>query len=333
MLIFANPGVFLFLLTAPLFFVLRRLGILRGAALPLTLSDWGGKSFVWERRLSALALWVCRSLTLAAFALAVTALAGPAIARQEKVYTSHGTEIIFVIDVSPSMAAQDMAGMTRLEAAKEAIRFLTQEQNGAAYGLALTASEAVLAAPPTLDTAAFAASLDALMVGALGDGSALGDGLSVAVWHLSSSSAPKKCAVLLTDGENNGGSIHPETAAALARSKGITIYAVGIGARGSAPISYSDPLTGAVYSGFLDSQFDEEALRRIAAEGGGNYFSVPSLDSLKTALASIAGREHTAQTWYYRRIEESCYVPLALTALMACVAAWLIRRVYLREVL
>jgi Ca-activated chloride channel family protein len=330
-LTFASPPAFLLLLAAPAFFLLRRLGVLRRAALPLTLSDWGGKSFLWERRISALALAASRLLTLGGFVLTVTALAGPALVTQEKVYTSRGTDIIFVVDVSPSMAAQDVGGMTRLEAAREAIRFLARERDGAAYGLVPTASRAALSVPATLDAAAFAARLDSLMVGELGDGSALGDGLSVAVWHLVSSPAPRKCVVLLTDGENNGGSIHPETAAALARSNGIAVYALGIGTRGPVPISYSDPLTGTVYSGFLDSPFDEDALRRIAAGGGGAYFSILSLNDLGNALSAIADREYAAQTWYYRPVEEPCYAPLALAALLAFAAAWIIRRLYLRE--
>jgi Ca-activated chloride channel family protein len=332
MLTFANPAAFGFLLAIPVLVALRRLGILRGVALPLTLSDWGGKSFRWERRLSAVALAAARFLGLLAFALTVGALADPAISRQEKVYTSRGAEIIFVIDVSPSMAALDMGGLTRLEAAKQCIRFLVRQQEGMACGLTAVASEAALVTPPTLDAGAFEAQLDGLVMGELGEGTALGTGLAVAVYHLSASVSPQKCIVLVTDGENNAGAIHPDTAAQLARDQGIAVYVLGLGGKGSAPISYSDPVTGKVYAGFLDSQFDEDALRHIAAQGGGRYFSASSLEELEAALGSIAGREYVAQTWYFRRNDRRLYSALILAAGIAVIVAWLIRRVYLREI-
>ena len=173
--------------------------------------------------------------------------------------------------------------------------------------------------------------LDSLRIGELGDGTALGTGLSVAVYHLSASSAPKKCIVLLTDGENNAGAIHPNTAARLARSNAVTVYAVGIGTRGSVAINYSDPVTGRTYSGFLESTFDEEPLREIADEGSGNYFAVTSLPDLGHALSSIAGREYVTQSWHNRRIEESFYDRLVLASLAAAALAWIISRLYLRE--
>jgi Ca-activated chloride channel family protein len=331
MLIFSNPAAFLLLLAIPLLFALRWFGVFNSIALPLTLSDWNGKSFRWNSRLSMFALYVSRFLVTAAFVLVVTALANPLISRQERVYTSRGAEIIFVIDTSPSMAAADIANMTRLDAAKQAIQFLTHEQNGMAYGMVPMASEAALAVPPTMDYALFLSQLDALRIGELGDGTALGTGLSVAVYHLSASIAPKKCVVLLTDGENNAGAIHPNTAARLAKTNAVTVYTVGIGTRGAVAITYSDPVTGKTYSGFLDSQFDEEPLREIADEGGGNYFAVTSLPDLEHALASIAGREYVAQSWHNKLIEEYFYDRLVLAALAAAAVAWIIRRLYLRE--
>jgi Ca-activated chloride channel family protein len=331
MLSFSHPAAFLLLLAIPLLFVLRRLDVFGSIALPLTLSDWNGGVFRWNARLSAFALLVSRVLVIAAFVLTVAALANPIISHQERVYTSRGAEIIFVIDTSPSMAASDIANMTRLDAAKQAIRILTREQNGLAYGIVSMASEAALSVPPTMDYALFLSQLESVRIGELGDGTALGTGLSVAVYHLSASTAPKKCIVLLTDGENNAGAIHPNTAARLAKTGEVTVYTVGIGTRGTVAINYSDPVTGRTYSGFLESTFDEEPLREIAAEGGGNYFAVTSIPDLEHALASIAGREYVAQSWHNKAVEEYFYDHLIFAALIAIAAAWIIRRLYLRE--
>ena len=210
---FRNPAAFFLLLLVPALFIARALGVFTRIAFPATLSDWGGKTFEWKGRLRSAASFVSRIFIIAAFAFTVAALADPVVYHQERVYTSRGADILFVVDTSPSMAVKDIANMTRLDAARRAIRTLSLDTGGISFGLVAMATEAAIVVPPTTDRAVFFSRLDALSIGSLGDGTAIGTGLSTAVYHLSSSAAPKKCIVLVTDGENNAGSIHPETAA------------------------------------------------------------------------------------------------------------------------
>ncbi|MDR3311901.1 MAG: VWA domain-containing protein [Spirochaetaceae bacterium] len=349
---FENPAAFLLLLAMPVFFALRKAGLLMGPSLPVTLGDWQGKVFRYENRLIALGLVLSRLLAGAAFGLTVIALADPVLSRRERVYLSRGADIVFVVDTSPSMAARDMQSflrsreetlrqiprgreeaLTRLDAARLAIRRVVKNTGGAAFGLVALASEAALMVPATTDHDAFFRHLDSLVIGALGDGSALGTGLSVAAYHLIASKAPKKCVVLLTDGENNAGSIHPASAARLAAANGIIVYTLGVGTTESAPIRYRDPGSGDVYEGFLESSFDEESLRHIASQGGGAYHSVASLGDLEAALSAIASREQVRQTWLDETKDDPLYLRFALSALAAWALFWLIHRLYLGAVL
>jgi Ca-activated chloride channel family protein len=333
MLNFENPAAFLLLLFIPLLYIFRHIGFFSRPAFPLNLSDWNGKSFSWKSSIFTLSAGISEALCIAGFVLAVLAAAVPVVHHQRRVYTSRGTDIVFVLDTSPSMAAKDIAYMTRFEAAKQAIRTLIQENSGASFGLVAMATQAAVVVPPTIDHTAFLDALDHLVIGTLGEGSAIGVGLSTAVYHLVSSDAPKKCIVLITDGENNAGSIHPATAAALAKEKGITLYTLGIGTTGSVPLEYIDPASGKVYSGYLDSGFNAAYLEQLALAGGGRYFEVQSSGELSTALNDIRKRENVIQSYHLRTEDDAFYDEFILAAAACFFLAWMIRRVYMKEVL
>ncbi len=328
---FQHPGMFFLLFMIPALYLLRYFKILKKPALSVILTDWNGESFVWNRPLESIAHVVSSVMFIAGFVCVVLVLADPVVVRHEKVYTSKGTDILFVLDTSPSMMAKDIADTNRLQAAKNAIYQMLPESGGTAFGLIAMGSEAAMVVPPTTDRDLFVSQLNALYAGSLGDGTAIGEGLSTAVYHLSSSNAPKKCIVLVTDGENNAGKIHPETAARLVTDYDITLYALGVGTKGSVPLEYVDPVSGQVYSGYLDSQFDSSVLEKIAEEASGMYFSIENSSALYMALSNIARREQTVQSFYLKTYEESYYDVFLGIAIIAFVIAWLLRRLYIGE--
>ena len=137
--------------------------------------------------------------------------------------------------------------------------------------------------------------------------------------------------MLVTDGENNAGAIHPETAAELAARNNITIYTLGIGTEGSVPIDYIDPKTGKNYSGYLNSTFDTASLRQISLAGGGRCFEVRSLTDLSLALSVISRNESTVQSYHSKTTGVELYENLLLAACICFIASWVIRRLYLQE--
>jgi len=328
---FQNPAAFVLLLLIPALYVFRSLGILTHISFPSTLGDWGGREFEWKNPMRRFVSRASRILAVAGFTAGVAALADPVVYYQQKVYTSRGTDILFVVDTSPSMAVKDIAGVSRLDAARQAIRTLAADSGGVSFGLVAMASEAAVVVPPTLDHDVFLSRLDSLAVGNLGDGSAIGTGLSTAVYHLVSSSAPKKCIVLITDGENNAGSINPETAAELAEKNAIQLFTLGIGTRGTVPLDYVDPKTGKVYSGYLESNFDPAPLKLLAQTGGGRYYGVQTIGELAEALSTIGRDVRVVQTYHLKAESERYYDRLVLACALLFAAAWIIRRLYLQE--
>ena len=328
---FENPAAFFLLLLIPLLYLFRSLKIFNQISFPAVFEDWEGRSFEWKGKSQKFLSVLARIFFTAGFFISVAALAAPVISNQEKVYTSLGTDIVFVLDTSPSMSAKDMDGIQRLEAAKNAIYTLSNKRDGSRYGLVALGSNAAVLVPPTSDLNFFSERLTSISAGVLGNGSAIGDGLSTAVCHLVSSSAPKKCIVLLTDGENNAGEIHPETAAQLASDNDITIYVVGIGTKGKVPIEYTDPATGKLYSGYLDSNFNPVSLKKIASISKGKYFEAQTLDELSGILSTVSKAETVSQNYTYRTVNHLFYKQFLTVALILFILAWFIRRVILKE--
>lgn len=334
-MIFENPAAFAFILAVPAFYILRHYKIFSKISFPLTFSDWKGKTFSWKSGAFTFLAFVSRVFAWLAFISLVAALANPIIRQKEKIYTSRGADILFVLDTSPSMASRDISlantTLTRFEAAKEGIRTLVNAEKGANYGLVAMASEAAAVIPPTSNHELFFKRLEELKIGALGESSALGTGICTAVYHLVSSKAPKKCIVLITDGENNAGKVHPETAAALASENGIALYSLGIGTKGTVPIEYSDPFTGEFHSGLYESDFDSEELNAISLAAGGKYFGIENMADLAMSFSEIARKEDTQQSFYYKSVDKDCYRNFLLAALIFLALSWSIRRLILRE--
>ena len=330
---FENPAAFFLVALIPLLFILRHLRIFNRITFPAVLEDWEGRAFEWKGKPQKFLSAAASFLFTAAFLISVCALAAPVISNQEKVYTSLGTDIVFVIDTSPSMSAKDVDGGQRLDAAKNAIYMLTGKNTGSRHGLVGLGSNAAVLVPPTSDQTFFSERLSQLTAGSFGNGSAIGDGLSTAVCHLVSSSAQKKCIVLLTDGENNAGEIHPETAAQLAADNNIAIYVVGIGSKGKVPIEYIDPANGLKYSGTMDSNFNPASLKKIADISGGRYFEALSLTELSDILTTVSKTEAVSQTFTYRTVNHLFYKEFLSLAIILFILAWFIKRIVLKEMI
>lgn len=328
---FQNPLAFLLLLLIPLLYLLRKLKIFTRISFPAVLGDWEGKMFEWNDKPQKIMSLISRVMAFIAFFLVIFAFADPVLSKQEKVYTSLGTDVVFVLDASPSMAAKDMNGISRLDVAKDTISQLITDNDGVRLGIVVLGSEASVFVPPTTDHMVVEKRLEEIKVGILGTGSAIGDGLSTAVCHLISSSAPNKCIILLTDGENNAGSIHPETAANLAKDNKISVYVVGIGSKGTVNLEYEDPLTGKKYSGHYDSNFNSASLRKIATITGAQYFETRNTADFISTIYNINKKESVVQNFTYKTVNQLLYDEFLFWGIIIFALSWLIRWVFLNE--
>jgi len=252
--------------------------------------------------------------------------AGPSIRISETIWLNRGADIIFILDVSPSMAAIDMDGKNRFTAGKTLLEEFALKRPSDSIGLVATGEDAVLLLPPTTDREALKLRLDQLQIGELGDGTALGMGIAVASYHLEKSNAKHKVAVLITDGENNAGAIHPETAAGFLRDIGASFWVIAIGSAGEVPIDYTDPYTKIRRTGLFDSRYDTESLRRLSVAGAGTFLFASSTDTFSSAFSQLDSSEITIQRSRIVNKRYSIFFHFLIPAVVLIVAVKFIRR-------
>jgi Ca-activated chloride channel family protein len=115
----------------------------------------------------------------------------------------------------------------RLDAAKMVIQDFVRRRSSDRIGLVVFAREAYTHVPLTLDHGTFLRMLGELRLGIIdGQGTAIGNGLGVALNRLRHSDARSKVVILLTDGENNAGNIAPEQAARFAQTMKVKVYTI-----------------------------------------------------------------------------------------------------------
>jgi Ca-activated chloride channel family protein len=272
---------------------------------------------------------VLRFLEYGGVFLLFAAAAGPELRIAETKWLDQGADIIFVLDTSPSMAGLDMEGRSRFTAARNLLREFAEGRPPDAIGLVAVGDDAALILPPTTDRSALFSRLENLKIAELGDGTALGMGLASAVFHLEKSAAPRRAVVLVTDGENNAGAIHPETAAALFPRRNISLWVIGVGSSGEIPLDYVDPATRMRRTGTFESRFDPESLKALCAAGAGTYIPAPSAESLAAAFTRISEGEMvlSRSSLFVRR--KPCHTPFLLTALGILVSVRLIQKYFL----
>jgi Ca-activated chloride channel family protein len=286
-------------------------------------------------------LRVLFAMELLAAVLLLLAAGAPERRINKTVWLGRGADVLFILDISPSMAGLDMGTgsngantgranrtgrVSRFDAARNLVREFAARRPSDAIGLAALGNDAALLIPPTVDRRALEDRLERLQLGEMGDGTALGLGLAVAARHLQDSSAPRRAAILITDGENNAGPVNPETAAALLAETGISLWVIGVGSGGEIPIDYVDPLTRMRRTGTFDSRFDEASLLALSGAGGGTYIPAPSADALAAAFSRISGEELTVGRSGLVVRRHPLQVPLIAGGLALAALAEFIRR-------
>lgn len=198
-----------------------------------------------------------------------------------------GVDIMFAVDVSLSMLSKDLSP-DRLTALKNiAVQFVEKRPNDR-IGVVTYASEAFTKVPVTSDHQVVIEELKNLNTAELYPGTAIGEGLSVAVNHLKDSKAKSKIIILMTDGVNNvENAIAPQVAAELAKNNNIKVYSIGLGTNGYALMPTQLDVFGDLVFTETQVQIDEPVLREIAQYTGGKYFRATSNSSLEEVYSEI----------------------------------------------
>lgn len=198
-----------------------------------------------------------------------------------------GVDIMLSIDVSLSMLAKDLSP-DRITALKDiAIKFVQKRPNDR-IGVVAYAAEAFTKVPVTSDHQVVIDEIKNLNSAGLEPGTAIGEGLSVAVNHLIKSKAKSKVIILMTDGVSNiQNAIPPQIAAELAKSNHIKVYSIGIGTNGYALMPTSQDIFGDLVFTETEVAIDENTLREVAQNTGGKYFRATSNSSLEEVYDEI----------------------------------------------
>jgi Ca-activated chloride channel family protein len=225
-------------------------------------------------------------------ALLVVALARPQTGNVNTETTTEGIDIILTLDISGSMKAEDFKPQNRLYVAKAVIRDFIGSRASDRIGLVVFARESFTQCPLTLDYNILLNFLDDVTFDMVEDGTAIGMAIANSCNRLRNSPAESKVIILLTDGVNNAGEINPVTAAEIAKTLDIRIYAIGAGRPGPAPYPVDDPIFGRRYIN-VENEIDEESLRQIARLTGGRYYRAKDEAGLKEIYDEISSLEKT----------------------------------------
>ncbi|MBD5329959.1 MAG: VWA domain-containing protein [Bacteroides sp.] len=270
---------------------------------------------------------ICFLLQLVAIAALIVALARPQTHDSERSSKVEGTDIVLCLDISSSMLATDLAP-TRFQAAKDVARKFVSARPDDNIGLVVFSGESLSLMPLTSDKSAVINAISNVDMGALNDGTAIGDGLSSAINRLVSGKAKSKSIILLTDGTNNAGDVAPSTAARIAKQKGIKIYTIGVGTNGS--IQITDPYGFSTTT--METKIDEQALKSIADLTKGKYFRATDSKMLADIFSEIDSLEKTSLDVSKFTYTEENFMPWILLALCAIALRLLLRYTVLRRI-
>lgn len=274
---FADPWFFLLLLLIPAYLYLQRKKPIE-RRVTWRISTLEGIS----RKPSGRARWMflLPVLRMLGFIALVIALARPQTGFSNKRVYAEGIDIMLALDVSPSMYAIDFKP-NRMEAAKAAaIEFIEGRPNDR-IGLVVFAGEAFTQCPATLDHLMLKQQVETADNWYLKDGTAIGDGLFMAVNRLADSTQTgTKVIILLTDGVRVGGKFSPLDAANAAQQLNMRVYTIGVGTQTNRPIPVVDKNGRRIFELDPRISFDAPMLQEVAGMTGGKYFEATSKEKL-----------------------------------------------------
>ena len=231
-------------------------------------------------------------LLMLVWVLLVLALMRPFLPVVYTQVNNKGYDLMLAVDLSRSMLALDFSvddkPVNRLQVVKGVVGDFIDLRQGDRIGLILFADAAYLQSPLTLDGQAVKQLLADSVPRMLGDATAIGDAIGLAVKKLRERPIKSRVLILLTDGENTKGHLTPKQAALLASFYQIRIYTIGVGRTGAVPFPIqADKIV------MKTMTMDETLLREIADITGGGYYRATNSTMLNSIYKRINALEKT----------------------------------------
>lgn len=219
--------------------------------------------------------------------LLVLAVARPQYVGEPFRLKNEHRDILLIIDISTSMLEPDFSvknrRIDRLTAVKAVVSSFIEKRTEDRLGLVLFGTRAYLQSPLTFDKDSIKNILLDTDAGMAGNTTAIGDALGLGLKNLKDEkNKANKIIILLTDGENNDGSLSMAQAIDLAEKEGIKIYTIGIGVEAH--------FLSSLFS-LRNNELDEDSLKSLAQKTQGNYFKATDLNSLAEIYQKIDALE------------------------------------------
>ena len=288
----------------------------------------------YGRRLDAIATsgGRARRLHIAALAWLAWFLLCAAAARPQQLGEAiappqSGRDLMLAVDLSGSMSEPDMElggdVIDRLTAAKAVLADFLDRRVGDRVGLLVFGQRAYALTPLTLDRDSVRDQLRDSVAGLAGRETAIGDAIGLAVKRLRDQPEGQRVLILLTDGVNTAGVLDPLKATELAKAEGVRIHTIAFGGSGGGLSIFG--LTLPMQGG--GDEIDEETLKKIAQETGGQSFRARDTEQLAGIYAELDRIEPVKQEGARVRPRVERYGwPLAAALLVALLAFLLPRR-------
>lgn len=226
------------------------------------------KRFRWQQ-MRWLLVWACF----------VFAGAGPKWLGEPIALPQQGRDLMLAVDLSGSMNLTDMQFKgqmyNRLDAVKAVVHDFIAKREGDRVGLVLFADAAYQQTPLTFDLTTVQTMMDEAVLGLVGQRTAIGEAIGLAVKRFNNYESSNKVLILLSDGANTVDTVQPDDALKLAKAAGVKIYTVGVGAE---QLVQNTLLGPTVINPSTD--LDEALLKRLASQTGGQYFRARDLAEL-----------------------------------------------------
>jgi Ca-activated chloride channel family protein len=276
-----------------------------------------------------------RGITPAFIQTTLKSLARPQSISKSQERKANGIDIIMLLDVSLSMLIQDMGQNSRMEIAKETFKRFIEGRKNDRIGFIIFSGEPITLAPPTLDYGLLFSQMNTVEPGGPGlrDGTAIGDGLALAINRLKKSTAKSRIIILLTDGDNNVGRIDPLTSGDLAQGYGIRVYSIAVGTEGRVrqPLPQQTPL-GTTYSYvWVENRLNTGLLEQISAKSNGKFYRVQDEKTLQTVFKDIDQLEKTEITTQDKVHYNEEFLPYLIAAFLALLVERLLALLWWRQ--
>jgi Ca-activated chloride channel family protein len=233
-----------------------------------------------------------------------------------------GRDLMLAVDVSGSMAAEDMEiggrRVDRLTAVKVVLGDFLERRVGDRVGLVLFGQFAYQMTPLTFDRSSVRYQLETSTIGLAGRETAIGDAIGLAVKRLRQRPSDQRVLILLTDGVNTAGQLPPLKAAELAQAERVRVYTVAIGSEGGRMQVFGVPIATP------GAEIDEKTLGEIAQLTGGKFFRARDTAELAGIYAELDRLEPAEQEGDTLRPRSDLFVWPLLAALVLALAPLLL---------